>query len=195
MKLKEKSRYSLFTTNIDIFKTGLDTEELLDSVNSFREDNPESTLVSNVGGWQSKADPMLNKLFAKAMDAQSECIESVLEGYNPVIFNLQNSWVNINKGSDYNMVHKHPASSLSCCLYLSVPSGKITFEDPRNDVFMERDRFAMCPDNYLTYSFTPNAGDLIVFPSWLNHSVEPSNSEEERVSIASNYFVRMQDVQ
>jgi uncharacterized protein (TIGR02466 family) len=32
----------------------------------------------------------------------------------------------------------------------------------------------------------PKEGDLIMFPSWLRHYVEPSKSNEDRISIAFN---------
>jgi uncharacterized protein (TIGR02466 family) len=35
-------------------------------------------------------------------------------------------------------------------------------------------------------SFTPNEGDLLIFPSYLHHSVEENLSEEDRIVISFN---------
>ena len=36
--------------------------------------------------------------------------------------------------------------------------------------------------------FTPVPNTLIMFPAWLEHDVEPNQSQEERISISFNIF-------
>ena len=35
-------------------------------------------------------------------------------------------------------------------------------------------------------SYTPTNGDLVVFPGWMPHDIEPNTSSKERISIAFN---------
>ena len=41
-------------------------------------------------------------------------------------------------------------------------------------------------NNFSETSIKPGAGQLIVFPNWLEHRVEVNEAEESRVSIALN---------
>jgi len=43
--------------------------------------------------------------------------------------------------------------------------------------------------NYLTYNkveYKPQQGDLLIFPTWLEHEVETNFSDEPRISLAFN---------
>lgn len=184
---------SLFPTNINIFKTNLDTKKILKLIKEFKSKNPESANKSNIGGWHSTGNIMLDSAFHEVAEVQNKCIQAVLERYKPVNFFVNGCWININKGGDYNTSHLHPGSNLSACLYVKVPSGAIIFEDPRQYVEMELGRYESCEDNYLAYQILPEEGDFIVFPSWLKHSVSKSGSQKERVTIATNYSVNIID--
>jgi len=44
------------------------------------------------------------------------------------------------------------------------------------------------PNNFNTplVALQPQAGEMVLFRSWLRHSVKPTRSKEERISIAFN---------
>ena len=88
----------------------------------------------------------------------------------------------------------HPFSLVSAVFYLKVPknSGRLVFENP-----IQQHDYIMKPGTVKTYNSInsgywyaePKEGDLIMFPSWLRHWVEPSQSDEDRISIAFNIEV------
>jgi uncharacterized protein (TIGR02466 family) len=92
-------------------------------------------------------------------------------------------------------LHVHPTAHISGVYYLSVPpgaqgqtstAGKIRFYDPRpranmNQLFTQITR----------HSEVATEGDLLIFPSWLEHSVAPFEGEGERICIAFNVRLNM----
>ena len=48
----------------------------------------------------------------------------------------------------------------------------------------------MSAENAGKADLTVAEGDLVVFPSWLFHSVPPNKSEQNRISIAFNFMFR-----
>jgi hypothetical protein len=67
--------------------------------------------------------------------------------------------------------------------------GEIVFRDPRGPAVAMYET----PDIELPWvgsgtgiPFSPSPGHLFIFPSWLEHRVEPFEGSEERISIAFN---------
>jgi len=101
-----------------------------------------------------------------------------------------NYWFNINHRGNYNNSHRHPNSYFSVVYYVKVPnnSGDIVFERP--DHMMDYLPIVVPNENtWGSYTFTPEEGMLLVFPSYLNHRVEMNKAEgdDERISIALNF--------
>jgi hypothetical protein len=104
-------------------------------------------------------------------------------------------WVNKQLANDYNPLHNHcqPFSALSAVIYLKVPE---QVKDDSNDdgkiKFLWSDR-----GNPYMFEFpgmltiTPEVGDYYIFPSWLNHCVEPFRGEGERRSLSWNAKIWM----
>ena len=105
-----------------------------------------------------------------------------------------NAWVNINKKGGFNSIHTHGRFHLSGVYYVVQPtvksgqSGMIEFVNSRFDhhIFQELNANAFAPK----VSIRPKAGEMIVFPSTLLHSVYPNDTEEERITIAWNLIFR-----
>ena len=99
-------------------------------------------------------------------------------------------WVNKQLANDYNPLHNHcqPFSALSAVIYLKVPEQvKDNSNDDGKIKFLWTDR-----GNHHMLEFpgmltiTPEVGDYYIFPSWLNHSVDPFRGEGERRSLSWN---------
>ena len=95
--------------------------------------------------------------------------------------------------------HIHSNSIYSGVLYLRTPegSGPTLFTDPRPIVNMLRPDYETPSPLYLgaRWGQLPKKGDLIMFPSWLPHSVEavPRNDElgdEARITLSFNIMIR-----
>ena len=142
----------------------------------------KSVKKSNRGGWQSdlyKPDgefkPLVNEIveFCKHLPLDIKEIR------------IPQLWVNVNKKGDHNIIHQHGAYHLAGTYYVKVPknSGHIVFRDPRpsaiSNVFMV-DRF----DKGECRNINTMEGLLAIWPSYLDHFVEPSQTDEERISIS-----------
>lgn len=102
-------------------------------------------------------------------------------------------WINVNRAGDSNVLHCHPGAFVSAVYYVQVPAamqgGEIVFRDPRGPaVAMYETPEIDLPwvGNGIGLPFTPAAGQLLIFPAWLEHHVEPFAGDGERISIAFN---------
>lgn len=99
---------------------------------------------------------------------------------------IQNSWINLSDIDEDNTQHCHPGYDISGTYYfrISEEQGPISFYNPNNIAFScEFPQGPVCPQ---TTTIVPDDGDIILFPSWLNHSVRKNKSQEQRVSVAFN---------
>lgn len=107
---------------------------------------------------------------------------------SPRALQMTKMWVNIMGQHATHGFHLHPLSVISGSFYLRMPKGAsaIKFEDPRIAFFMARPPAeGRGRESYIKCS--PQAGDIILFESWLKHEVPPHPAETERVSISFNY--------
>lgn len=107
-------------------------------------------------------------------------------------FRITGCWANVNPPGGRNSAHTHPNNYLSGVYYVATPpgQGRIVFDDPRPQAFV-----MMPPVNQFT-KFTGNnvnldvkPGRLVLFPSWLQHSVPTNQSGEDRVTVAFNLMI------
>ena len=103
-------------------------------------------------------------------------------------------WAQVYKSGDYIEPHIHPASFCSAVYYLDVPSdtGAIKFVRPNKDVlsFVNvnfRPGQSLQTNQWM--NIQPKSGMLIVFPSWISHTVEKVFCKGFRTIVAFNYKV------
>ena len=139
---------------------------------------------TNIKGWHS--DTNMNELpeYAKLVDMLYSAQRTIYdqEYYESEPF-LGNMWANINPPGGSNRAHIHPNSLWSGVYYVKAPqnSGQLKIEDPRSVALMSRPRQKDVPkpDRLLReHHYEPKTGRLIMFPSWLNHCVDPNNSND-----------------
>lgn len=100
-------------------------------------------------------------------------------------------WLNVMGEGCHHSFHLHPLSTVSGTFYLQVPKGSGVFklEDPRLAAFMAsppRKRGAR-RENRRFFAIAPEAGDLVLFESWMKHEVVANRSKRERISVSFNY--------
>jgi uncharacterized protein (TIGR02466 family) len=97
------------------------------------------------------------------------------------------AWGNIHDTGGFNQPHIHREAVLSGCFYLATPkgSGAIVFHDPRPGTLYSRP-WGKGVNSWGKAGIAVNAGTLLLFPHWLEHSVEPNEANERRYSIAMN---------
>lgn len=104
-------------------------------------------------------------------------------------FEITACWATVLAKGGTHKVHSHPNNFLSGVYYLHTPTGAdtINFHDPRSQAAIIRP-----PVTELTAANTDQVvvsvqnGTLLVFPSYLQHSVDANLSGEERISISFN---------
>lgn len=154
-------------------------------------------VYSNKGGWQSddyyidkETNPTIINLFdhiQKRLDMVREILE--LENRGSV---QNNYWYNVNTKENFNMVHIHPGSILVGVFYVkTIPrEGDVTFfrsnslEDYYYASYRKRNGTNIIAGSQVNYH--PSDRMLLIFPGWLPHIVQPTNSKETRISIAFN---------
>ncbi len=100
-------------------------------------------------------------------------------------------WVNIMPPTAAHSLHLHPLSFISGTYYVATPKGcsGLKFEDPRLSKFMAAPpklpaaRAANRP--HITYP--AEAGNVILFESWLRHEVAANRVDAERISVSFNF--------
>ena len=149
---------------------------------------------TNIKGWHS--DTNMNELpeYAKLVDmlysAQRTIYDQEYYESEPCLGNM---WANINPPGGSNRAHIHPNSLWSGVYYVKAPqnSGQLKIEDPRSVALMTRpkQKDVPKPDRLLReHHYEPKTGRLIMFPSWLNHCVDPNNSNDIRISVSFNFM-------
>lgn len=159
---------------------------------------------SNIGGWHSEAD-MTDWGGAAARELAEFAIEQVGQHMIDIAaggkrtFNwCVDMWANVNGPGHANYLHCHPGAYWSGVYYpdpggaeVAGKGGELLVEDPRYPM-----AYSTIPDLVLRnadgeavrsqFAIRPEAGLLVMFPSWLRHSVEPHGGDRERVSVAIN---------
>jgi uncharacterized protein (TIGR02466 family) len=141
--------------------------------------------------WQS--DQALHKL--EELHELVQCInaaaKSVLKFLRiaPDTFEITACWANIYTEGASHRVHCHPNNFLSGVYYVKTQSGAdtINFHDPRNQTGIIRPAVTqLTAENTDQVVVSVQNGTLLLFPSYLQHSVDPNQSGTKRISISFN---------
>jgi uncharacterized protein (TIGR02466 family) len=148
--------------------------------------NNASRNFSNVGGWQSDiiSPETLPELSAHVDLLVKQVCYEINDEFK---FEVDGYWININRKGNYNIPHVHPNSALSGVIYVACNNntGNIKFN---SNSLMEHYPINVFNSKLFTdnIEFQPKVGDVLIFPSWIYHSVLPNNSDHDRISIAFN---------
>ena len=109
---------------------------------------------------------------------------------------IATSWINHHKQGEWCQDHMHTNSMLSGVLFLDIPpnSGEFMFRRPGTDgtrLFSSTIRPEVTKSNHFNselYSIISQTNPMIIFPSYLTHSVSCNKMEAERWTVAFNLF-------
>jgi len=155
---------------------------------------------SNIGGWHSQTDFLDRPL--PAVDALSNWItwtarRMIEAAAGPGVFEGELSstaWATICRAGAYHAPHSHPDSAWSGVYYVEAGdsrpdrplSGVLEFLDPRAGV----EAVTAPGDPYgELVRVSPEAGLLVIFPSWLYHWVHPYAGHTPRIAVSFNVAV------
>ena len=181
-------RVNLSDNDIHPTKTSLN-EDLLQFVIGEVEKNPQVIEKSNRGGWQSRVD-LYNE---PALEDLKKQIYNVCKSIFPSMQGIyfKQMWAGVNKKGHYNILHQHGNYMMSGGYYLQVPenSGKIQFRDPRPSAMANWIATKVMRKGEWE-GYTPKASDLMIWPAFLDHQVEPSQSDQDRIMISFDLNLR-----
>ena len=153
---------------------------------------------SNIKGWHSKDFDMQENEPKNFIKFILPAIEQVITDMNwekqKQSININNMWAIINTGGAANLRHQHGNSTISGAYYVRAPknSGDIVFYDPRPAPVYTYPK-ALNPNllNAQVNGINPKEGALVLFPSYLDHSVNENLSNEERIVISFNITIQI----
>lgn len=138
-------------------------------------------------------------LESKELKKAREFCQTSLEQYfhavycphEPIEVYITQSWVNYTKQGEHHHKHEHPNSFISGVFYINV--------DALNDnICFLKDTYSLIdipPADWNQYNsrmwyFEVKTGRLLLFPSSLPHMVPQVTSDQERISISFNTFLK-----
>jgi len=126
-----------------------------------------------------------------AMDISSQVKEYAIERgwkHDPNELIMTNMFLNYQTKYQYQEYHDHRECIISGVFYIEVPDEEnmeIMLYTPLkanyDDIFFDSD------DAQEVIKIKPQTGDILIFPSWLNHGVMSHTSDTTRISIAFNF--------
>jgi uncharacterized protein (TIGR02466 family) len=184
----------LFSTPLFYTKCNFDLDNIESDCIAKKIQDPNGVQLSNITGWQSQ-NILLDDGLSNLKFLIKE-IENISREYVKALSLTSNvsavaSWININPPGAFNQRHDHPLCLVSGVFYVKAPKdcGNIEFVHP-SSAKMNRDwvdkqvRYAPC--NSPAWSVEPEENMLYIFPGWLEHTVYPNKSKEDRISISFN---------
>lgn len=145
------------------------------------------------GLWQSRdtlhEDPELAGLVSLILEA-SAAVLKLLEMQCQL--RITSLWGNIGRHTDFLHEHTHPNNYLSGIVYVTVPkdSGATSFKDPRPQARVLRPKVLRDnPLNSSEFRYVGAPGTIVMFHSWLEHSVTPNETDRDRITLAFNLMV------
>jgi len=182
-----------FPTLIHAEDVKLDTKQLANDIVAWSKQD-KGVKKTNVNGWHSQTNmhemPQFKPLVDELFKMQHEIFKQEWLDRQP---RLGNMWANINYKSGYNKPHIHPNSLFSGVYYVQAEPncGKIVLYDPRPGIQSNMPvRIKGQPPEHLWREVHLDAkvNRIIMFPSWLWHSVEPNESNNIRISVSFNFI-------
>lgn len=167
-------------------------KDLLALVYALRKNDPIGEPRSNVGGWHSKnltkdiGFDTLTTLINGRVKTAAEAI-----GYANMSLTMNSSWVTVSPPGASNAQHVHSGALLSGAYYIQAEeySSPLIMHDPRPQKVFSNPRETPKDTSWLQDAFAVKVqtGRLVIFPSWLAHTVPPNNLAKDRVVFSFNY--------
>ena len=180
--------FNIFSSYLLIDNFKFDTKKYKKEILNTKIKN-KGRILSNYNGWQSNDFKTVPKKFISLFNKISKNVKEVEKNLSlSKKLILHNLWYNVNTLGSFNRPHNHPRSVVSGVYYVSTPknSGSIIFLNKDIDSFFKY------VENYNEYNSSlwqikPEENKCVLFPSYLEHYVEPNLNKKERISISFNY--------
>lgn len=164
---------------------------LKNEIDQIRTNDPKGRRISNAyTGWQSHDIIQDHPAFQKLMRLIVQTVNDEILPFHALDKKqwkvaMGNSWANINDKSAWNKPHLHNGCWYSGVFYIKADGdeGDLVFIDRDTKVVADFPPSARTP---CSFNFTPQPGELVLFPSGAMHMVEPNLTNKDRYSISFN---------
>tara|TARA_A100001011_G_scaffold338776_1_gene369801 strand:+ start:1853 stop:2455 length:603 start_codon:yes stop_codon:yes gene_type:complete len=188
----------IWTIQLENYK--IINEQMYDYIKLAQKNDELGTNKSNIKGWHSKDFNLSDKEIMNFINLILPSIEKLMDDMSwdkvKQIAKINNMWAIINTGGAANLRHQHGNSTISGAYYVRAPqnSGDIVFYDPRPAAVYSHPNVKN-PNllNAQVNGISPKEGALVLFPSYLDHSVNENISNEERIVISFNIRINIKN--
>jgi len=142
-------------------------------------------------GWQSPQDLHEREAFGELIACIDRCTKGVLRflRIGATDCGITACWATVLAPGAVHKLHSHPNNFLSGVYYLRTHEGAdtINFHDPRRQAGVVRPPVVeLTGENTDQVVVRVRDGMLLMFPSYLEHSVDANRSDGERISLSFN---------
>lgn len=168
--------------------------------------NPNASLQQHAGVFESDfnlfswPEPCVQQLRVFAWQALGRMVQELNQYSTQEMQRLQissHTWFHVTRHGGFTILHTHPMASWSgvyCVTPGETPpdrpeSGILRFHNPHHysNYFLDAGNLKLrAPYHHGTWSVPLQPGQLVLFPSWLQHEVLPFYGSDERITIAFN---------
>ena len=161
-------------------------KKIISKINFLKNDEKHGIVRSNNGGWHSDTyDSKFPELENIIVDFYKKEILKTDKNIK-----ISSIWANINNKNASNRIHAHGSSHFSGVYYVKVPknSGNLYFVNTHTSLTP--------PFNYWEdgkadeVEYEAKEGDLYFFPGSLSHRVGKNKTNEDRISISWNVYLK-----
>ena len=201
--LKVTRYFPTLIFSLDIPDSDTLNAHLSEAIYAERERDETGVNKSNfpeLGSWHSHVRLHRDAKFAglvQHVDSVSAMMCRKLGYHTSYRLKIGTMWSIINPPNSSNRAHIHPGCIWSGVYYVQAPrnSGRIEFIDPRTQNMMTPVEYipgTRRPRNcWSKVHYEPVAGRMLIFPSWLYHSVDPNRSrakgkDADRIIVSFN---------
>ena len=202
-----ETRYLLSTPLvIDRMQSEEGIRALREAIMAEKERDTDGVKISNIGGWHSNTKMVewggeaARALALKAMDMADASMVNIGERHGREYGWVPEMWANVSTHGNANQYHTHPGAFWSAVAYIDdgyegdpdpALGGELQLLDPRMpmvrmtalDLRLKESSGKVQNNEPMVRPYT---GLMVMFPSWLQHSVRAFYGTGTRISIAIN---------
>jgi len=165
-------------------------KEDLDNKNSFNYKEgwePGTHQISDVEFSKNLFQDYNFPVFLKELDHHIKLYLTSVSIPTTTEYKIVSSWMTKTRKNEYAHLHNHGRSDISGVYYYKTNGvdGSIRFKNP-----LSQFSTFLLENVRADVMYPPIEGRLILFPGWLDHSVETNNTDHERISISFNINLR-----
>ena len=168
-------------------------DSILEYIYELKSKDSEGLKRSNFKGWHSNNFDLNEPKPKEFVNSIQTPLKELFNDMEWDLFKqkvkITSMWSIINTKEAFNGRHIHGNNHISAAYYVKAPEkcGNIVFYDPRSaPVFNHPIIKKPNKLNSDSHSIKPKEGLLVLFPSYLHHSVEVNQSNDERIVISFN---------